>query len=459
MTYLKRMMSSLNASNESIDYQDDSWFNQLSSMVQQLRLDLIKCNKYSELDECTKKHEINSFLKKRFGMDIELGICKGELPNAYVTPPVLDNNHPLVTDLKKRSGTYKELIKKHYGKNNILRGEVDLKKAKVSGDFSKIKIEVKLSRWWFQFNKDADFNAENSEVAAVILHEIGHGFTYFEYLSRSLVRNFLIQAHLEEFMQVKTKELKVKCIMDMKKNNILPKNTKPEDLVEEDGNGNITRLCRMSFDYTTFDDDFKYTNQTNSEVLADQFVMRMGGGEHQIIALNKIYKYMSDNYNNNRRSYYTMVGINVAALTYLTLTGSVVPAIILMGMIGAINIMLSSIGFHVDYDNAPDRANKMKRELIGQIKKWNIDEDILVKIVRQYDVISEEMEKNKLLMSWWQRFGLSDYINDTITNWFGSTWFGTKATQGRISALEKQNEIERLINNELYIESARMRTQ
>ena len=145
-------------------------------------------------------------------------------------------------------------------------GKLDFKRAKVTGIFSQIPTHLYLTTGALDSN-------DEDVLLGTILHEIGHIWTFAEYVHHITFKNAIIANAAKEFLSLKDETSKTEFIIEAK--NIFNVDI-PKDLAKEyDVNSNIVVLGSlvkaMYNDYTS-----GIYELTNVEVLADQFASRFG---------------------------------------------------------------------------------------------------------------------------------------------------------------------------------------
>lgn len=170
---------------ETIQFQNGQFFRDLVEEVKKL----YGMNRRARDRDYYTSDEIKrfcQFIKDRTGIMLEM------YPGSPgIASPYLSQNHIFTQDLsvyfRERMVDphmdVRELIKE--AENGLVKGHVDLVTARVHGVFEKIQIYLFMPRYMLE----SDEYVKPEVVAAIILHELGHTFTYFEYINRTVTTN------------------------------------------------------------------------------------------------------------------------------------------------------------------------------------------------------------------------------------------------------------------------------
>lgn len=263
---------------EALMYQGENFLSALAAGIRKLK-------ENGKFDTASVKGANLSEIAKRFtGMDITIQISDGF--NAYMYMPPMDNAHPFHNNYLVQVplfSTAGEMILK--GKGDPI-AEINYKDAKVGGVYSDVPVNIFIGKEFFK----SHFSAE--EVAAIILHEVGHAFTYFYYLGRMFFANFLISSYAQEIIGTRDVDRR-KILIKAAERRLGTELYNPNALAEQpslDKNKMETLFInahRYALANTTGTDiyDFRACEQ-----LADYFATMHGAGPHLISGLNKFYE-------------------------------------------------------------------------------------------------------------------------------------------------------------------------
>lgn len=239
--------------------------------------------KEREVSKLVRKYKLGKVLSDSIGIDFILGGTDGY--NAYVYPPDLEKNHPFndyIGRVFSRSSDAKLLLKKR----DIINGHVDLVKAKVSGDFKDLIINIHLGDK--HFLKDSKLTV--GESTAALLHEVGHVMTSLELLGRTLTTNYVLENAMQELLDTRDTERQYLLIDSIKEasdisldSEVVKKATTKEAMTLVIING-AREASKSQLGFNIYD-------QRGWEQASDQFSTRMGYGRDLAVGLDKLLRY------------------------------------------------------------------------------------------------------------------------------------------------------------------------
>ncbi len=375
---------------ESIDFQDGSFFKALTECIVQIRKNInnslsdksiINSKEMQSLEECIKKYTNISIKMNLSGF------------GAAVMIPKFKNNHILLSDELKdlfdnlnidSEEDIKKLSKSL--KNKKIKGSVDIKRSKIDGIFASHVNEMFINKNILLKDKYLP-----SEVAAILLHEIGHVFTFFEYSTRMLSTNqalTLINKTIDNRMSLDTKEIVFLDIRDsigLDKESIdaLKKTNSKEEanviVLNKSIQKNISELGFSLYDYTS------------CEQLADNFCTRHGAGKDLVTALEKI---IND-------GYWLSVGFYILTITpWFISTPLYTPLIIILTIV--ISNVINEDGKNI-YDNDVSRFERIKHQNTERLKsnKLSVEEkNLYIEQNESINIILKEYKDNKSLIQY-----------------------------------------------------------
>jgi len=272
----------------------------------------------------------------------------------------------------------------------------------------------------------------SDETAAIILHEVGHAFTFMEFVSRMMTTNQAI-AGLSRFLDGSvTQEKRIVLFaraadelhLDSQKKEALKKCKYPEQisviLLDQAISKSISELGSNIYDFTT------------CEYLADQFAARQGASSALVSALDKLFVSFGPDY--------TKVNIGTTIiLVYVALASIAVP------IIGIIFIaILLTAQLPVDsYDKPETRFLRLKQQVIEQLKNDDIDNEKRSALIEDIDKI-DNLIKNM------------DYKRNPL--WLGRILEFVKPGYRPTDKYEKlQSELEKFANNDSFVHAAKLK--
>lgn len=343
---------------EFMEFQNDSFFKDLSEAVGRIR----------EHPEPTTKvvfdSGIEDIVNKRLKTSVEFFIDPAFYPNAYVLLPQLDKGHPFFIEWKDRvSNDMGRLVA---NLDTVLKrtGTVNIEKAEVSGIFSAIPVRTCITLGLLKSN------ATDQEVAAIVLHELGHLFTYYYYTLHGTIGGFISTAIASaaagakgdaERTVIYQKGARAMGIDDISVSTMLHQTA--------DQNAEVLQSLYI---HQTADNLRSQTGHGMYEMkcceqLADAFAARFGAG----LALTKGLLLISGGGREtfNRPVYYASLALSLVSM--IIALNSPVSAGFQIAL-----LLFSGDVYDGSYDALPDRIRYIKQHLIEGIKKSKIPDNI-----------------------------------------------------------------------------------
>lgn len=306
-------------------------------------------------------------LSIKFKSGPEVGI------NAYVMPPHLDKNHPLLSDVHRYYYSNNDAKRRIKMARGAIQGEIDLSTGKVSGVYTKITSEVFVASQILQGDL---FTSE--EAAAVFLHEIGHLMTYYEYLGRNVLINHVMEDVHKEYTKSGTDRHRVE-LLEVTKKGLGLDDIDPELAAQAKKEATfrsliVSELARETHSAT----GTPYYDLRTWEALADQYVSRLGGGRALAIGLDKIHRY------------YGVQGYESNTVFLISEIFSVLFATIFLPFT-VLFMLMNKMPFDI-YDPPKDRLDRIRKDLIAAMKDPKIDSEYRRRIKADVDAIEALMK-------------------------------------------------------------------
>ena len=354
--------------------------------------------------------------------------------------PLFNKNHIIFnTSDRKTAGDELERDAKslliHLNKP-MLAGSVDLRNNTISGDYCEMEFILALPVNLF-FGA-CDLKAD--EYAAIILHEVGHVFTTFEFISRTLTTNQVLAA-TSAALRTKDPEIisavftSAEKIMGMTKEQAIAFNTAKDDksvaviLLASAIDKSISELGKSVYD------------SVSCEQLADQYAARCGAGKSLVIGLDKIIPL---EYKNPRTS-----GYDAALYVILAIGVYVFPILLVLLVLSLVGYVSHSVtdGLFASkedatYDNFPSRLKRVKDQLIQRLKDPalnSIEKEKLIKDIAEIEAITSKSHTDLLFFE-----KIAYLLKPSYRN------------AHKYEILQK--ELETLSNNSLFIQAAKLST-
>jgi len=428
---------------ESIDFQNNSFFVELTNLIKEAREELKgKSDDQMRLLAPDYTDRFTAIVHKYTKSAIRAEINDQASTNwmgPYALAPSLNKNHPLINDFRRRHFDNADL-KKLTRDVATISGSVDLRTGYVSGGFARIEATLVIPVRWIRH----DYLTEE-EVAAVCLHEVGHILTYFEYIARSVSTNQVL-AFISKTYTGQTYVEREKILVAAKEVLNL-KNLKPEELAKMDDAENVnvvivTEAVQQSrselgsniYDYTSF------------EQLADDYAARMGAARAMVTGLEKLHK--GDFLVRNRASYFILEankllmlvgGIGSALLGGVGIIFGVVALLMYAGRVS----MDSNKDASPAYDTPRDRFQRLRNQLVAAMKDKKLPAEMAKQYAEDIKVIDEILDRipgNRQLYD-----VIREYINP----------FTRKAR----NQMMLQRELEDLAHNDLFLVAQDIKNQ
>lgn len=418
-------------SNESIDYQiNDTFYSDLVTYLNTLRTKYPDGLKNSDWE----KESLSDMLLKRFGLKVNIrSDC--DYDNAMAMPPHISMNHPLYNEslgyyLKEYPDEIPGLTEfnKRYFKNPP-KLTIDLKHAVVSGLFSELQNTMWIGNGLIV--KKSRFRTE--ETAAIILHEIGHLFTYCENLPNLFRGAGLLSEASRIILSAKDKRERVYRLERFTEELEFDQIDYSKLVTEDTEKSKVAVGTILLHEHVKKIRNITTANRydiKNNEQLADQFAIRFDAGKALYMGLIKLY-------GPHRYTTHHAIGsdlVTVMMTTYLlTLMPLLIPLWLLLFVTNAFDP--SDL-----YDSPRDRLTAIRKQIIENLKTPNLSTDVRVRLVMQLDEI------NKLNIK----------VKDT---WplLGRIWSVINPTGRRVKKQHIVNkEIEDMINNDLFFHAVKL---
>lgn len=275
--------------------------------------------------------------------------------NAYAMFIDVTKTNPLLYDMcKEWMGN--ETTKQEIRKKGFLSGMIDLKAGKVYDDFAKVEIELGLGTYLLQ--RRFGFDAE--EVAAILLHEIGHILSFFEMSIRILRTNWVLQEYVEDIVGESNYERRLIIVNDYEKTTGHPIVNKEAMATAKTGEA-VNALLLDNEMMANYDELGKnvYTI-TGTEKLADLYVGRMNFEEHLATGMYKLYDIFGVAPGAAGFLSNVLVAVFFAVFTII-----IPPIMILLYLF----LFFCPEGLYEElYDDPARRIDAMKRQIINRIK-------------------------------------------------------------------------------------------
>lgn len=340
-------------SQEAIKYQDDGFAEHLTQLVGNYRL----ATEAIAIEEYLLR--ISKLIFDRFGLKIRA-------VNEYslaIACPVIKRDHVLYTNLRKEyMDNKKALADLKKAKHRV--GTVNLNTARVGGYFSEVEFTLFIAHPVVQL-----LSAE--EAAAAILHEIGHAFTYFEYISRQVSTNIFLDAVTQRLAKADQQEMET-VLIDAANYVGMPKDEVENLLKTKDAKVIQVEVISAAYKQTRSEIGTDIYDGKQWESLADQFATRFMSTRQLASALDKLWKLAPNTSTRNTASYMFVEASKIVLITSMYVVVGLMDPFLGLLMIPFVAWMTIGITTfnetQAPHDKPEQRILRLRTQLVQQLK-------------------------------------------------------------------------------------------
>ena len=355
---------------ESIAMQSGQFFDMLVENVTFLRND----GRYTTAT--IKESGIMETIRLQTGLAVDVNVRKEGGIGAYVLLPQVDRNHPFIRS------EFRQFLNNDVGvsalnfKDVAPKGSVNTATGKVSGWFSEVRTQLVLSYALMTANRITP-----EEVAAVILHELGHLFTYFLHLGSTVVSNLVVSATARQIIGAKDYGEREYVLTEAERTlgiEIPNKEALAKITSDKEAEGVQTVMLTTLVEKARFETGFNIYEVRSCEQIADQFAVKHGTGVHLASALDKIFREYGHRSYRNRMLH---VVLEIAKLTMFIVglwIGMVIPLLL---YVIHYNPLLK------EYDDPKQRFEFIISTLTEDLKKRDLPEERRKQLVNDIEVV------------------------------------------------------------------------
>lgn len=317
---------------------------------------------------------IEAILKEELGIrEVTIRYGNVDYINAFIITPRLDDLHVFNFTMASQYDAGSDQARLRFLKSKKpIKGYVDLKKVKLSGEFSQIPITLGFTIPLFK--KDCALTVE--EWSSYLFHEIGHLFTYYMYLGdivslsntlsqlQSLYKGHLTHAVRVEILQYVKDDLDLPEAFDV---GAVSKH--------EDGEIVKTMVATGFTQRVVSGTDSYWYDQTTSERLADQFVSRLGLGVPLATGLEKAHTVTKAEKLQSARTL-----IRRTILSAITL--DIYPLVMFMTY-----ATFQPNERYMRYDKFPERIAQIKKDIVASMKDSSLSKEHRKVLQEEYNTL------------------------------------------------------------------------
>ena len=436
---------------EYIKYKPDDT---VPSAIQKKLDDLAKIPLSELTQEKFDKVDIRGTILKKTGILINFTLSpRITFFGAYLvqwSDPLLSKNHIFYGSLK-RWWELSDGMDEMMSLENPINGEVDLINGKVTGELTTIPFSV--------FIEPTFFDKETNKVGfglTMMLYLIGRGLAYFETISRLTKTNYILSAGVIKFFSTPDKVKRLMLLDSLKHHGI---NIENKEEVTNINNPTQLQTVLLSSNFRTIENEFGYNiyDSRGANQLADSYVVRMGYGA-SLLSLSVLWAWLTTNVlnykvpikNNTPLSVYNLlflllqleitIAIFLKSVLFITSPTPISPLPVLAGVY-LLYFFMNSNPFKREIDPINKRIEKIKNQLIDVVKDKNLSDETKRQILIQIGNI-KKVEANYV-----------DSNNNVELFW---KWVFYPFTRKQINLISVNNNLENMVNNPLYANSAKL---
>jgi len=366
--------------------------------------------------------------------------------NFAIATPIIDRNHPFLTELHRRFAT-KSKVKAPFDSLSLVEGTVNRAQAKVTGDYAKLEFTLHLQRPKAMMG----LRATVREYVAIMLHEIGHAFTYIEFLGSNFVGNYILSDAAARLSGVQGDVDKHKILRALEDGGAIE--IDDVDAIVNSSSGDEVYVLLLNNHFRKMrsllgEDIYSVRGW---EALADQFAGRMGYGRDLATGVDKLQAATVDGYTNTSRVLMMLVKVLKSIRTIVAvLSGGVVVAGVSVVMLVAMSLGMTIIGvaFYMlinpledEYDKPVRRLEVIRNEMVKRLKEADLDRDERKLLVEEIDTVTKIIKsRNESTLTLAQNV---------------ATLLRPKFNKQR-SSIKLQQQLEDLLATHLYVDAERL---
>lgn len=409
---------------ESIQYQGRQLFTRLTTAVARLRNFNPETRKRFSTQDVVDA-ELSKIVKEEIGFNCTFYIKPTMSPNAGMFSALLDKNHPFFDEMTRNHRVYSTagtVAISLLGEK--ARGSVDLRNSRVTGIFAEIPLDSYIT-----YGLLADRSITNEEIAATILHELGHAFTHCYYLGHVVTSNLLISHAARRMVGEDDAGERVKILREAERylGIEIPKvdtlaETPPTDL-QSKVETVLINAHRTRYRSITGTDLY---DLRACEQMADHFAVMHGSGSKVITDLYKLYK---------------RYGHNSMESLGMYLIGEITKATIGLAFLPLTFLFIITANPCIDiYDRPLDRVKFVRKNMNDILKKRDLPKSEKEYLLKEIEIVKQVEAEMNSRVSWFQ----------SLANVFSMN------VRGYNRQVDNEKLLEDLVFNDLYAKSAEL---
>lgn len=336
-------------------------------------------------DECARRG-LAAAIFEGTGISVRFEVTDVPYSNAAVELPSIDKNHPLINNYQRGWLSNRELHKVLNFVGGKFSGYVDRKQGRVYGDFCKLTCPA-----WLTTGLLKNTAISSRGIASIVLHELGHVFTFYERIIDLFNMNYAASAVATRVLKLESDQERIELISEYEK----ATNTVIDDkevLIRQDKDGPVyVKLVTETIKQRRNIEGNEVYSYRGFEQCSDQFAVRHGVGRDLQLALAVIER---ENGSTSHEGWVVHI-----ALEYLKLIGFMFMTGMTCGMF-AVLVLLCSRPLNKIYDDPKERAVRIRNEMVGELKLKITDarRKEIVTDINSIDICIKELQDKKTIM-------------------------------------------------------------
>lgn len=420
-----------NYTQEAIAFQDGKLFNEVAAIFAK-----VKSAGYTK--GILKDLKLNETVFKHTGISVSCEFHP-ETGWFHVYPPQISHNNIVLANADTFEWHYEVGMKLTYQSRVPLKGTVDTKRCRVGGVFSEMTSVVQMDPG---FLTHSFYDMSPEEYAAIFLHELGHVFTYFEFLTETVTTNQYLSSITKRLLEINNYDDRVVFISNVEHD--LDMVVPDKDTLAKSNNGTSIYgvLVSSRRDAVRSSTDTWVYDYKTWEFLSDQFSIRVGSGKHLAAGLYKLVNAHGGIKTTRIDIFFSSVTMTLMSIGMivggLSGAGPVIFGIgIFIATIGLMNA--ASIQLHPHDDNV-QRLTRMKHEVLEQLKTEKISKEYRL-------VINDHVEAiEKMLKTMEDTRGMYETLFDYLL----------PHKRNARNQYEFQMKMEKLAGNSMFLNSSKL---
>lgn len=385
MTPIKSLMALEGLSQEAISFQSSDFFNELTEAIAQAWSKNFKLS-YFELIKQPEIKNIPAVIKKHTGLNIEYSL-EGPGDPAIIAAPVTPDNilydqfrgeHPEIL-LRVQQNTKNARV-------GFVKGTVDYKKARVTGYFAELKHELWMPVGLLTNGREYFSTFTPDEVAAILIHETGHGYTFLEVLVRTVSTNYVLGWMSAVRSDSAPEEYKIAIEKFGRKENWTPEQVSAFQEAKSTEDLAVLSVANM-WQKARSEIGLDYYDSTTCEQMADQFAARFGAGRSVITGLEKMGGF-NPRHARNKHFYVWQAIVRAGVYTLGVMAAPWFAATVLLFDVleVAATAGLPNAG---SYDNDQGRVARVRNEMIHQLKTQKLSSEKKAQLIKDIEFLTQ----------------------------------------------------------------------